>query len=188
MPRILIADSLAPAGVELLRESAEVDELRDEDRPRLASLIANYDAVIVRSGTQITREVLEGGDRLKVVGRAGVGVDNIDIAGRYAARRAGDQRADRQLAFGHRAHIRPAAGAGAADSVGRRVAQGEALGPQEPRGQRAAGEGARRDRLRSDRSAGGHPGPGLRDGSARLRPLPAGGGCTATRCRAGGSA
>ena len=80
MPRILIADSLAPAGVELLRESAEVDELRDEDRPRLASLIANYDAVIVRSGTQITREVLEGGDRLKVVGRAGVGVDNIDIA------------------------------------------------------------------------------------------------------------
>ena len=80
MPRILIADSLAPAGAELLRESAEVDELRDEDRPRLASLIANYDAVIVRSGTQITREVLEGGDRLKVVGRAGVGVDNIDIA------------------------------------------------------------------------------------------------------------
>ncbi len=81
MPRILIADSLAPAGVELLlRENAEVDQLRDEDRPRLASLIANYDAVIVRSATQITREVLEGGDRLKVVGRAGVGVDNIDIA------------------------------------------------------------------------------------------------------------
>ena len=80
MPRILIADSLAPAGAELLRESAEVDELRDEDRPRLAELIADYDAVIVRSGTQITREVLEGGDRLKVVGRAGVGVDNIDVA------------------------------------------------------------------------------------------------------------
>ena len=79
MPRILIADSLAPVGAELLRESAEVDQLRDEDRPRLASLIANYDAVIVRSATQITREVLEGGDRLKVVGRAGVGVDNIDI-------------------------------------------------------------------------------------------------------------
>lgn len=80
MPRILIADSLALAGVELLRESAEVDQLRDEDRPRLASLIADYDAVIVRSGTEITREVLEGGERLKVVGRAGVGVDNIDIA------------------------------------------------------------------------------------------------------------
>ena len=80
MPRILIADSLAPAGVELLRESAEVDQLRDEDRPRLPELIADYDAVIVRSGTEITREVLEGGDRLKVVGRAGVGVDNIDLA------------------------------------------------------------------------------------------------------------
>ena len=80
MPRILIADSLAPAGAELLRESAEVDQLRDEDRPRLVELIANYDAVIVRSGTEITREVLEGGERLKVVARAGVGVDNIDIA------------------------------------------------------------------------------------------------------------
>ncbi|MCE2559012.1 MAG: phosphoglycerate dehydrogenase [Acidobacteria bacterium] len=80
MPRILIADSLAPAGVELLRESAEVDQLRDKDRPRLPELIADYDAVIVRSGTEITREVLEGGDRLKVVGRAGVGVDNIDLA------------------------------------------------------------------------------------------------------------
>ena len=80
MQRVLIADSLAPAGVEVLRQSAEVDELRDADRPRLTELIADYDAVIVRSGTQITREVLEGGDRLKVVGRAGVGVDNIDIA------------------------------------------------------------------------------------------------------------
>ncbi|MYF97164.1 MAG: hypothetical protein F4210_17000, partial [Holophagales bacterium] len=75
MHRVLIADSLAPAGVEVLRQNAEVDELRDADRPRLAELIADYDAVIVRSGTQITREVLEGGDRLKVVGRAGVGVD-----------------------------------------------------------------------------------------------------------------
>lgn len=80
MQRVLIADSLAPAGLEVLRQTAEVDELRDADRPRLAELIADYDAVIVRSGTQITREVLEGGDRLKVVGRAGVGVDNIDIA------------------------------------------------------------------------------------------------------------
>lgn len=80
MPRILIADSLAPAGADLLRRSAEVDLLRDEDRPRLVALIGNYDAVIVRSGTRITREVLESGDRLKVVGRAGVGVDNIDLA------------------------------------------------------------------------------------------------------------
>ncbi len=80
MQRILIADSLAPAGAEVLRRSARVDVLQDEDRPRLAELIADYDAVIVRSGTQITREVLAGGSRLRVVGRAGVGVDNIDIA------------------------------------------------------------------------------------------------------------
>ncbi len=80
MLRILIADPLAPAGADVLRRSAEVDQLQDEDRPRLASLIADYDAVIVRSGTQITRDVLEGGDRLRVVGRAGVGVDNIDVA------------------------------------------------------------------------------------------------------------
>ena len=80
MLRILIADPLAPAGLEVLSEKAEVDELRDADRPRLAELISDYDAVIVRSATQITREVLQGGERLKVVGRAGVGVDNIDIA------------------------------------------------------------------------------------------------------------
>ncbi len=86
MPRILIADPLAPAGIDLLRESAEVHELRDEERPRLAELIARCDAVIVRSGTEITAELLEAGDRLKVVGRAGVGVDNIDVA---AATRGG---------------------------------------------------------------------------------------------------
>ncbi len=78
--RILIADSLAPAGLELLRESADVDHLTDGDRPRLADLIGGYEAVIVRSATRITEPVLEAGERLKVVARAGVGVDNIDVA------------------------------------------------------------------------------------------------------------
>jgi D-3-phosphoglycerate dehydrogenase len=72
--RVLIADSLHQEGVERLTEAAEV--VKD---PELGSL-GDVDALIVRSATKVTRQVLERGrPRLKVVGRAGVGVDNIDL-------------------------------------------------------------------------------------------------------------
>ena len=80
MYRILIADSLGQAGIDLLRESgAHVDLLTDEDRPRLDDIIGQYDALIVRSATKVTKELLAGAEKMRVVGRAGVGVDNIDI-------------------------------------------------------------------------------------------------------------
>jgi D-3-phosphoglycerate dehydrogenase len=86
MYRILIADSLGQAGIDLLRESgAQVDLLTDEDRPRLNDNIGQYDALIVRSATQVTRELLAAAKKMKVVGRAGVGVDNIDIKAATAA-------------------------------------------------------------------------------------------------------
>jgi D-3-phosphoglycerate dehydrogenase len=78
--RILIADSLEPQGWELLREAGfEVDQLAAEERPRLAERIGDYVAVIVRSATRLDRELLQAAARLRVVGRAGIGVDNIDV-------------------------------------------------------------------------------------------------------------
>jgi D-3-phosphoglycerate dehydrogenase / 2-oxoglutarate reductase len=78
--RILIADSLDPAGLELLQASgAEVHQLTAEERPRVKDLLGDYDALVVRSMTKVTADLLAAGGRLKVVGRAGIGVDNVDV-------------------------------------------------------------------------------------------------------------
>ncbi len=79
--RVLLADAIAPEGVRILQETVglEVDERPSISAPELLSVIGDYDALIVRSRTKVTSEVLAAGKRLKVVGRAGVGVDNIDV-------------------------------------------------------------------------------------------------------------
>ncbi|HSG82466.1 MAG TPA: hydroxyacid dehydrogenase [Gemmatimonadota bacterium] len=79
--RVLLADELDPEGVAILEESErlEVDARTDIDAAGLKAIIGKYDAVIVRSRTRLTAEILAGAERLKVIGRAGVGVDNIDI-------------------------------------------------------------------------------------------------------------
>lgn len=79
--KILIADPLDPSGLEVLQQSgAEVHVLTAEERPRLPEILADYDALVVRSSTKVTAELLRAGRRLKVVGRAGIGVDNVDVA------------------------------------------------------------------------------------------------------------
>jgi D-3-phosphoglycerate dehydrogenase len=75
--RVLVREEIAPAGVELLRERFEVDV--DSETP-LEEIIANYDAIIVRSATKLTADLIAKAERLKVIGRAGVGVDNVDVA------------------------------------------------------------------------------------------------------------
>jgi D-3-phosphoglycerate dehydrogenase / 2-oxoglutarate reductase len=78
--RILVADPLAEDGLARLREAAEV-EVRTKLPPAdLIEAVAGVDALVVRSETRVTGAVLEAGRALKVVGRAGVGVDNIDVA------------------------------------------------------------------------------------------------------------
>jgi D-3-phosphoglycerate dehydrogenase len=78
--RIVIADPLQRSGVDILRASgAEVHEVTAEERPRLPELVADADALVVRSMTKVTADLLRAGRRLKVVGRAGVGVDNVDV-------------------------------------------------------------------------------------------------------------
>jgi D-3-phosphoglycerate dehydrogenase len=75
-PRVLVREPIAEAGIELLRERFEVDVDGDAD---LAEQIADYDGIVIRSATRLTAELLERAERLKVIGRAGVGVDNVDV-------------------------------------------------------------------------------------------------------------
>ncbi|XP_072979575.1 D-3-phosphoglycerate dehydrogenase 1, chloroplastic-like [Typha angustifolia] len=79
-PTVLISEKLGDAGLAVLREFAAVDCAYSLSHAELCSKIALCDALIVRSGTKVTREVFEAGKgRLKVVGRAGVGIDNVDL-------------------------------------------------------------------------------------------------------------
>ena len=81
MFRILITDDIGSAGLALLKEAADVehDIVKLPPPGKLREIIGDYDAVITRSGTPLTSEVFAAGKRLKVAGRAGVGMDNIDI-------------------------------------------------------------------------------------------------------------
>jgi D-3-phosphoglycerate dehydrogenase len=74
--RVLVREEIAPAGVELLRARFDVDEDRDSD---LAGIIDRYDGIVIRSATKLTADLIERGTNLKVIGRAGVGVDNVDV-------------------------------------------------------------------------------------------------------------
>lgn len=76
--RILVAEAISDAGIKLLQAEHQVD-VKKVSAAELLEIIPEYDAVITRSETKITADVLARGQRLKVVGRAGVGVDNIDV-------------------------------------------------------------------------------------------------------------
>ena len=80
MTRILIADSLEKSGIEILRSSgADVHVLTADEKPRLKEILADCDAIVVRSATKVTREVIQAGAMLRVIGRAGIGIDNVDV-------------------------------------------------------------------------------------------------------------
>jgi len=80
--KILVADSVSERGVEMLRQnpSFQVDVKTGLKEDQLCEIIAGYDALIVRSATKVTERILEAAKNLRVVGRAGVGVDNVDVA------------------------------------------------------------------------------------------------------------
>ncbi|MDY6846875.1 MAG: hydroxyacid dehydrogenase [Chloroflexota bacterium] len=77
--KILLTDGLATISDEKLLNKVELDDKKGISAEELISVIADYDAVIVRGRTKITEDVLSAADNLKVVGRMGVGVDNIDL-------------------------------------------------------------------------------------------------------------
>jgi D-3-phosphoglycerate dehydrogenase / 2-oxoglutarate reductase len=77
--KVLVKEKIADSGVELLRANFDVDlglEMSDEE---LGEKIGSYDAILIRSATKLTPELIERADNLKVIGRAGTGVDNVDI-------------------------------------------------------------------------------------------------------------
>ncbi len=78
--RILITDGLGENGLSILRAAASVDDRSGISAVELVTAVGDYDALIIRGRTRLTPEVFGAAQRLKVVGRAGVGVDNIDLA------------------------------------------------------------------------------------------------------------
>lgn len=80
MARILVSDPIAQAGIEVLRKVGEVDVRTGLPHEQLIACIGAYDALVVRSETKVTAEVIQAAQRLRIIGRAGVGVDNIDVA------------------------------------------------------------------------------------------------------------
>jgi D-3-phosphoglycerate dehydrogenase (EC 1.1.1.95) len=77
--KVLVADHISEEGLRPLYDYAQVDIKPDLDPRQIKTIIGDYDALIVRSKTQVSADIIESGKKLKVIGRAGVGVDNIDI-------------------------------------------------------------------------------------------------------------
>ena len=78
--RVLVCDPIENEGIEELRQGGfEVDVNPTISKDQLREVVSNYDALIVRSRTKVTREIIEAGEELKAIGRAGVGLDNIDV-------------------------------------------------------------------------------------------------------------
>jgi D-3-phosphoglycerate dehydrogenase len=77
--RVLVKEKIADAGVDLLKRHFDVDVLTDMEEDQLPTAIGSYDAIVIRSATKLTADVIERADRLKVIGRAGIGIDNVDV-------------------------------------------------------------------------------------------------------------
>ena len=82
--RIFVSDGLAPEGLALLKTAGEVTADNKITAEALAAVLPEYDALVVRSRTKVNAALLAAGPKLKVIGRAGVGVDNIDVAAAVA--------------------------------------------------------------------------------------------------------
>jgi D-3-phosphoglycerate dehydrogenase len=86
MPRVLIADKLSPAAVEIFRQrGVDADVKTGLPKDELLKIVGDYDGLAIRSATKVDRDVIAAAKRLKVVGRAGIGVDNVDIPAATAA-------------------------------------------------------------------------------------------------------
>jgi D-3-phosphoglycerate dehydrogenase len=80
--KVLLNDGLEKEGVKLLQNAGIQTDIEKRDQTKLLADIAEFDALIVRSSTKVTKEIIEAGakGKLKIIGRAGVGFDNIDVA------------------------------------------------------------------------------------------------------------
>ncbi|MEB3199150.1 MAG: phosphoglycerate dehydrogenase [Synechococcaceae cyanobacterium] len=79
MTKVLVSDPIDQTGIDILSQVAHVDVRTGLSPQELKDCIGDYDALMIRSGTQVTAEVIDAADRLRIIGRAGVGVDNVDV-------------------------------------------------------------------------------------------------------------
>ena len=82
MPKVLVSDKLSPTAVQIFKDNGvEVDYLPDlgKDKEKLLEVIGQYDGLAIRSATKVTEKIIAAAHNLKVIGRAGIGVDNVDI-------------------------------------------------------------------------------------------------------------
>ncbi len=77
--KVLVPEKVSPDGLRMLQASLDVDERTGLSPDQLRDIIGDYEALIVRSETKVTASLLEAGKKLRVVARAGVGVDNVDL-------------------------------------------------------------------------------------------------------------
>jgi D-3-phosphoglycerate dehydrogenase len=80
MTRVLVAENIGRSGIDLLEDHFDVDLGTDWDREQLGQRIGEYDGILIRSATKLDAELIERAARLRAIGRAGVGVDNVDVA------------------------------------------------------------------------------------------------------------
>ncbi|TKD53260.1 phosphoglycerate dehydrogenase [Sphingomonas baiyangensis] len=86
MPKVLISDKMSPLAAQVFRErGVEVDEITGKTPDELKAIIGEYDGLAIRSSTKVTPDILAHATNLKVIGRAGIGVDNVDIPAASAA-------------------------------------------------------------------------------------------------------
>ncbi|OLP18109.1 phosphoglycerate dehydrogenase [Leptolyngbya sp. 'hensonii'] len=79
MPKVLVSDPIDQVGIDILSQVAQVEIKTGLSPDELIRIIPDYDALMIRSGTRVTQEIIEAGTQLKIIGRAGVGVDNVDV-------------------------------------------------------------------------------------------------------------
>ena len=79
MTKVLVSDPIDQAGIDILAQVAQVDQRVGLSEDDLKAMIGDYDALMIRSGTQVTADVIKAGACLRIIGRAGVGVDNVDV-------------------------------------------------------------------------------------------------------------
>ena len=77
--KVLVKEKIAQSGIDLLKEDFDVDVCLEMDADELKKEIGKYDALIIRSATKVTEEIIANASNLKIIGRAGIGVDNVDI-------------------------------------------------------------------------------------------------------------
>ncbi|MBD2002476.1 MULTISPECIES: phosphoglycerate dehydrogenase [Cyanophyceae] len=79
MSKVLVSDPIDQVGIDILSQVAQVDVKTGLSPEELVRIMPEYDALMIRSGTRVTKEIIEAGKQLKIIGRAGVGVDNVDV-------------------------------------------------------------------------------------------------------------